>query len=53
MSGFDANNIYTVSVHDLPAATSPESSSDTEKLLYEFLLQYRVGGEFVYRWEMS
>ncbi|KAG6866855.1 hypothetical protein C0991_008791 [Blastosporella zonata] len=49
MSGFDANNVYTVSVHDLPAAISPESPSETEKLLYEFLLQYRVGGEFIYR----
>ncbi|KAG6829285.1 hypothetical protein H0H92_005038 [Tricholoma furcatifolium] len=49
MSGFDANNVYTVSVHDLPPATSPDSPSETEKLLYEFLLQYRVGGEFIYR----
>jgi DNA replication licensing factor MCM5 len=49
MSGFDANNVYTVSVHDPPAATSPESPSETEKLLFDFLLQYRVGGEFIYR----
>ncbi|KAG6910571.1 hypothetical protein DXG01_009521 [Tephrocybe rancida] len=49
MSGFDANNVYTVSVHDLPPATAPESPSETEKLLFEFLLQYRVGGEFIYR----
>ncbi|KAG6869157.1 hypothetical protein C0993_012256 [Termitomyces sp. T159_Od127] len=49
MSGFDPNNVYTVSVHDLPAAASPDSPSETEKLLLEFLLQYRVGGEFIYR----
>jgi DNA replication licensing factor MCM5 len=49
MSGFDANHVYTVSVHDTPAATAPDSLSDTEKLLLDFLLQYRVGGEFVYR----
>ncbi|KAF8078299.1 MCM2/3/5 family-domain-containing protein [Lyophyllum atratum] len=49
MSGFDANNVYTVSIHDPPSATSPESPSETEKLLFEFLLQYRVGGEFIYR----
>ena len=49
MSGFDADHVYTVSVHDAPAATSPESPSETEKLLLDFLLQYRVGGEFIYR----
>jgi DNA replication licensing factor MCM5 len=49
MSGFDANNVYTVSVHDTPSATSPDSPSETEKLLLEFLLHYRVGGEFIYR----
>jgi DNA replication licensing factor MCM5 len=49
MSGFDADQVYNVSVHDPPAATSPESASETEKLLLEFLLQYRVGGEFIYR----
>ncbi|KAF8624769.1 hypothetical protein AX15_005661 [Amanita polypyramis BW_CC] len=49
MSGFDANNVYTVSVHDTPAPTAPEAPSETEKLLLDFLLQYRVGGEFIYR----
>ncbi|KAG1773096.1 MCM-domain-containing protein [Suillus occidentalis] len=42
MSGFDGNHVFT------PAA-SPDSPSQTEKLLLEFLLQYRVGGEFIYR----
>ena len=49
MSGFDADHVYTVSVHDPPPATSPDSLSETEKLLLNFLLQYRVGGEFIYR----
>jgi DNA replication licensing factor MCM5 len=49
MSGFDGNHVFTVSVHDPPAVTSPDSPSQTEKLLLEFLLQYRVGGEFIYR----
>lgn len=49
MSGFDADRIYSVSVHDVPDATSPETASEAEKLLLDFLLQYRVGGEFIYR----
>lgn len=49
MSGFDQNRVYSVSVHDVPAATSPDSPSETEKLLLDFLLQFRVGGEFIYR----
>ncbi|TFK76800.1 MCM-domain-containing protein [Pluteus cervinus] len=49
MSGYEANSVYTVTVHDPPAATSPESPSETERLLLDFLLQFRVGGEFIYR----
>ncbi|EGO02786.1 hypothetical protein SERLA73DRAFT_102769 [Serpula lacrymans var. lacrymans S7.3] len=49
MSGFDANQVYTVSVHDIPSSSSPETPSQSEKLLLDFLLQYRVGGEFIYR----
>jgi len=49
MSGFDANRVYSVSVHDLPAAATPDSPSETEKLLVDFILQFRVGGEFIYR----
>ncbi|KAF5356287.1 hypothetical protein D9756_004192 [Leucocoprinus leucothites] len=49
MSGFDANRVYNVSVHDLPPATTPDSKSETEKLLLEFLQSFRVGGEFIYR----
>ncbi|EIW86402.1 MCM-domain-containing protein [Coniophora puteana RWD-64-598 SS2] len=49
MSGFDANQVFTVSVHDQATPSAPENPSQTEKLLLEFLLQYRVGGEFIYR----
>ncbi|KAH8100472.1 MCM-domain-containing protein [Cristinia sonorae] len=49
MSGFDANRVYTVSVHDVPEAVGPDSPAETERLLLEFLLQYRIGGEFIYR----
>ncbi|KAI0786094.1 MCM-domain-containing protein [Abortiporus biennis] len=49
MSGFDANRIYSVAVHDAPDPVAPDSPSETEKLLLEFLLQYRVGSEFIYR----
>jgi len=49
MSGFDANRVYSVSVHDLPTAATPDSPSETEKLLVDFILQFRVGGEFIYR----
>ncbi|KAN0100809.1 MCM2/3/5 family domain containing protein [Tylopilus felleus] len=50
MSGFDANRVFTVNVHDpSPASISTDTPSQTEKLLLEFLLQYRVGGDFIYR----
>ncbi len=53
MSGFDANRVYNVSVHDLPPATTPDSQiSETEKLLLEFLQSFRVGGEFIYRFTL-
>ncbi|KZP32230.1 MCM-domain-containing protein [Athelia psychrophila] len=49
MSGFDQDHTYSVNVHTPQAATAPDSASETEKLLLDFLLQYRVGGEFIYR----
>ncbi|OCH96700.1 MCM-domain-containing protein [Obba rivulosa] len=49
MSGFEADRVYSVSVHDVPSVSSPETPSQAEKLLLDFLLQYRVGGEFIYR----
>lgn len=50
MSGFEANRVYNVAVHDVPAPGAPDSRSETEKLLLEFLQSYRVGGEFIYRY---
>jgi hypothetical protein len=52
MSGFDADRVYSVSVHQNAntSSFSTESPSDTEKLLLDFLLQYRIGGEFIYRY---
>ena len=49
MSGFDADRIFSVAVHDAPEPVGPEKPSETEKLLQEFLLQYRVGSDFIYR----
>ena len=49
MSGFDADRVWNVSVHGVPDPTAPDAPSETAKLLYDFLLQYRVGGEFIYR----
>ncbi|KAG8759606.1 minichromosome maintenance protein 5 [Serendipita sp. 396] len=50
MSGFDANLVHTVPIlGDRPLTNNLENASDTERLLLDFLLQYRVGGQFVYR----
>lgn len=49
MSGFDADRVYSVAVHDPTEPVGPEKPSETERLLQEFLLQYRVGGDFIYR----
>ncbi|KAI0274853.1 ATP dependent DNA helicase [Gloeopeniophorella convolvens] len=49
MSGFDADRVYSVSVYPNAPSFSTESPSETEKLLLDFLLQYRLGGEFTYR----
>lgn len=49
MAGFDADRVFSVSVYDNFAPTAPDSPAGIEKLLLEFLLQYRVGGEFIYR----
>ncbi|KAH9982684.1 MCM2/3/5 family-domain-containing protein [Lactifluus volemus] len=49
MSGFDADRVYSISVHQNSPSYSTESPSETEKLLLDFLLQYRLGGEFTYR----
>lgn len=48
MSGFDQNRIYSVQV--LAGEQHPDAPSEVEKLFFDFLSGYRVGGEFVYRY---
>ncbi|KAF5384687.1 hypothetical protein D9757_006222 [Collybiopsis confluens] len=46
---FEPNNVYSISVLDSAPATSSETPAEVGKLLLDFLQQYRVGGEFIYR----
>ncbi|KAK4689763.1 DNA replication licensing factor MCM5, partial [Tremellales sp. Uapishka_1] len=47
MSGFDQNRVYSVQV--LQGEERPDSNTEIERLFFEFLSGFRVGGEFVYR----
>ena len=51
MSGFDANVIHTVPIlgDRQLNAVGLDSASDTERLLLDFLTQFRVEGQFIYR----
>jgi DNA replication licensing factor MCM5 len=49
MSGFEPNRIYSVAVHEPPAASAPDSPAETEKLLVEFIQAFRLGEEYIYR----
>jgi DNA replication licensing factor MCM5 len=51
MSGFDANVIHTVPIlgERLLNAAGLDNASDTERLLLDFLTQFRVEGQFIYR----
>ncbi|KAL5535173.1 MCM5 [Sanghuangporus sanghuang] len=49
MSGFDADRIYSIAVHDAPPPRDIERPAEVERMLLDFLLEYRVGGEFIYR----
>jgi hypothetical protein len=51
MSGFDANVIHTVPIlgDRLLNAAGLDNASDTERLLLDFLTQFRVEGQFIYR----
>ena len=49
MSGWDANRTFSVTVQDPPEAAVVDSPAKIEQQLLEFLLQYRVGSEFIYR----
>ncbi|EJD55384.1 ATP dependent DNA helicase [Auricularia subglabra TFB-10046 SS5] len=47
MSGYDANPVYNVPV--FPREQAADQPSEVEKALYEFIMQFRTGGEFLYR----
>ncbi|KAH7104273.1 ATP dependent DNA helicase [Auriculariales sp. MPI-PUGE-AT-0066] len=47
MSGFDQNRVYAVPVHADQAG--PEEPSSVEKALFELLMSFRSGAEFIYR----
>ena len=50
MSGFDANVVHTVPIlGDRLNAAGLDNASDTERLLIDFLTQFRVEGQFIYR----
>ncbi|KAI0029151.1 ATP dependent DNA helicase [Vararia minispora EC-137] len=49
MSGFDADRVYSVSRFDERVAAAPDAPSEIERILHDFVMQYRVGGQFVYR----
>ncbi|KZW02110.1 MCM-domain-containing protein [Exidia glandulosa HHB12029] len=47
MSGFEADHVHAVPVHSVHQA--PDQPSEIERSLYDFLMQFRTGGVFVYR----
>jgi len=49
MSGFEPNRVYSIAVHETPAATAPDSPAETEKLLVDFIQVFRLGEEYIYR----
>lgn len=49
MSGFEPNRVYSIAAHETPAATSPDSPAETEKLLVDFIQVFRLGEEYIYR----
>ncbi len=55
MSGFDANTIHAVPVlrPDPSSSSGPSgglSASELSSLLHEFIMEFRVGGDFIYRY---
>ena len=52
MSGFEADRVYSIRTahHKEPTGNALDYPSQTEKLLLDFLQQYRVGGDFIYRY---
>ena len=55
MSGFELDRTYSVrtSNHKEPSGNALDYPSQTEKLLLDFVLQYRVGSDFIYRYVYS
>ncbi|KAG7099528.1 hypothetical protein E1B28_001369 [Marasmius oreades] len=49
MSGYEANNVYFVTTQNPSDPVAPESPAEIESFLLDFILQYRVGEEFLYR----
>ena len=49
MSGFDANRVYSVSTPQRAISQAADLPSEAEKALLDFIMQYRVGGDFIYR----
>lgn len=49
MSGFDGDRIYSVSIHDPSPPQGLDKPAEIERFLTDFLMQYRLGGEFIYR----
>jgi hypothetical protein len=46
-SGFDQNRVYSVQV--LAGDQAPDSPAEIERLFFDFLSGFRLGGEFLYR----
>ena len=49
MSGFDANRVYTVSVLPPDPHVAQDSPAATQQQLQEFIMKFRLGEEFIYR----
>lgn len=47
MAGYEGDNVYNVPVHTLQQ--NAEQPSEIERSLYDFLMHFRTGGEFLYR----
>lgn len=51
MSGFDTNLIHAVPIlGDQPVLPGgADNPSEAERQFFDFLMQYRIGGQFIYR----
>lgn len=53
MSGFDRNQVYVVPVHPANRSQNNEKPSETLDQLKRFLVDYRIGQEYIYRYERT